>query len=75
MNPDARGDHETRLLALEEGLTFQQRHVDELNGVVLAFRRELDVVTRELAQCRTALELLRHAGGGENLPHEKPPHY
>lgn len=75
MNPDARGDYETRLMALEEGLTFQQRQVDELNAVMLAYRRELDLVTRELVQCRTTIELLRQAGAGENLPHEKPPHY
>lgn len=75
MNPDARGNYETRLVALEEGLTFQQRQADELNAVVLAYRRELDGLTRELAQCRGALELLRQAGAGENLPHEKPPHY
>jgi uncharacterized coiled-coil protein SlyX len=75
MHPDGRGDHETRLLALEEGLMFQQRHVDELNAVVLACRRELDQVKGELDRCRSALELLRQSGAGENLPHEKPPHY
>lgn len=75
MHPDARGDHETRLLALEEGLMFQQRHVDELNAVVLACRRELDQVRGELDQCRGALDALRRSGAGENLPHEKPPHY
>jgi len=75
MNPEARGDHEARLVALEEGLTFQQRQVDELNAVLLAYRRELDQMARELAQCRTGLELLRQTGAGENLPHEKPPHY
>jgi uncharacterized coiled-coil protein SlyX len=68
-------DHESRLVALEERLTFQQRQMDEMKTVVLEHRRELDRMTSELAQCRSGLELLRQMGGGENLPHEKPPHY
>jgi uncharacterized coiled-coil protein SlyX len=75
MNPNAGGDYEIRLIALEEGLSFQQRQVDELNAVMLSYRRELDGVKRELARCRAALELLGQTGAGENLPHEKPPHY
>lgn len=70
MNDDA------RLVALEERLTFQQRLIDELNSVVLQQRRELDQLTQEAFQCRAALERLRDAASlGENLPHEKPPHY
>jgi uncharacterized coiled-coil protein SlyX len=63
------------LVALEERLTFQQRQIDELNTVALDQRREIDRLTRELNQCRDALELLRQSGAGENLPHDKPPHY
>ncbi len=66
---------ECRLVALEERLTFQQRLIDDLNAVVLDHRREIDRLFRELAHCRNALDLLRQSGGGENLPHEKPPHY
>jgi SlyX protein len=70
MNDDA------RLVALEERLTFQQRLIDELNSVVLQQRRELDRLTQEAVQCRAVLERLRDAAAlGENLPHEKPPHY
>ena len=69
MNDDA------RLIALEERLTFQQRLIDELNAVALDHRRELDALVRDLAQCRTALDRLHESGAGENLPHEKPPHY
>ncbi len=64
-----------RLVALEERLTFQQHQLDELTSVVLDHRRELDRLTRELAQHRDAVDRLRDAGLGENLPHEKPPHY
>lgn len=69
MNDDA------RLVALEERLMFQQRLIDELNAVALDHRRELDTLSRDLAQCRTAVERVQQAGGGEDLPHEKPPHY
>jgi uncharacterized coiled-coil protein SlyX len=72
-SPNAEG--RDRWVALEERLTFQQRQIDELQGVVLDHRRELDRLTRELAQCRAALDELRDAGLGEDLPHEKPPHY
>jgi SlyX protein len=73
MNPA--NDYEQRLVALEERLTFQQRLIEELNGVVLDQRREFDRLARELAQCRQTLEQFRDAALGENLPHEKPPHY
>jgi uncharacterized coiled-coil protein SlyX len=64
-----------RFTALEERLTFQQRLIDDLNAVALDHRRELDHLARELHMCQSALERLHQSGLGENLPHEKPPHY
>ncbi|HYO26418.1 MAG TPA: SlyX family protein [Lacipirellulaceae bacterium] len=64
-----------RLVLLEERLTFQQRLIDDLNAVALEQRRELDRLTAEVALCRATLERLQQSGGGENLPHERPPHY
>jgi SlyX protein len=70
MNDDA------RLVSLEERLTFQQRLIDELNSVVLQQRRELDRLTQEFVRLQAAMQTLRDAAAlGENLPHEKPPHY
>lgn len=66
---------DSRLVVLEERLMFQQRQIDELSGVVLDHRRELDALAAELAQCRTALERIAAAGEAGDLPHEKPPHY
>ncbi len=66
---------DSRLVALEERLMFQQRHIDELSGVALDHRRELDALAAELAQCRTALQRLSAAREEGDLPHEKPPHY
>lgn len=64
-----------RLVALEERLMFQQRQIDELSGVALDHRRELDKLASEFAQCRAALERLASARESGDLPHEKPPHY
>jgi uncharacterized coiled-coil protein SlyX len=76
MTAAARDDpFESRLQALEERLMFYQRQVDELSEVVLGQRREVDQLRRELAQCRSQLERIESSGGGDDLPHEKPPHY
>lgn len=68
-------DPDPRFTALEERLTFQQRLIDDLNAVALDHRRELDRMTRELHAFQTALERFQQTGFGDNLPHEKPPHY
>ena len=62
------------LVALEEKLTFQQRQFEELNSVVLKQQAELDRQRRELANLARMLQGLMDRTG-EDLPHEKPPHY
>lgn len=64
-----------RIVELEERLTFQQRQIDELHGVALDHRRELDSLTAELTRLRAAFDRLSDAAMGDDLPHEKPPHY
>lgn len=62
------------LIALEERLTFQQRQLDHLNDVVLQQQAELERHRRELAElAKVARGLLDRTG--DDLPHEKPPHY
>ncbi len=63
------------LIELEEKLMFQQRVLDELNGVVLQQQAELVRLGRELHSLRTVVHQLHEHGQGEDLPHEKPPHY
>ncbi len=63
------------LIALEEKMMFQQRAIDELNSVVLKQQDELDRLERELKSLRSATQGLVDRGTGEDLPHEKPPHY
>lgn len=66
-------DHQ-RLVALEERLTHQQRLIEQLNDVVVAHERRLDQLGRDLARYASAVERLE-ASSGDDLPHEKPPHY
>jgi uncharacterized coiled-coil protein SlyX len=63
-----------RLLALEERLMFQQRAIEDLNEVVLRHERRIEELTREAAAYAAALDRLSRQVG-EDLPHEKPPHY
>jgi len=62
---------------LEELLAHQQHLIDELNGVVTQQRLEMDTMQRRLKSLESKLQAVaeRAAAGGEDLPHEKPPHY
>ena len=73
-NPNA-SDAESKLVELEEKITYQQRTIEELNSVVLNQQAELDNLTNELDKLRTLTQGLIDRGLGEDLPHEKPPHY
>lgn len=64
-----------RLVALEERLTYQQHLIDQLNEVVLAQQLYLERLSRELNNYATAVARLAQSPQGEDLPHEKPPHY
>ena len=64
-----------RLTDLEERLTYQQHLIDQLNDVVLGQSRQLERLGRELANYVTAVERLAQNSQGDDLPHEKPPHY
>ncbi len=64
-----------RITDLEERLTYQQHLIDQLNDVVLGQARQLERLGRELASYVTAVERLSQHAQGDDLPHEKPPHY
>lgn len=64
-----------QVVELEHKLTFQQRAFEQLNGVVLQQQAELEQVRREIHSLRQMLQGLLDRGVGEDLPHEKPPHY
>ncbi len=62
------------ILALQETLSFQQRQLDQFNSVVLEQQAEIDRLRREV---QTLTDVVRGSFErlGEDLPHEKPPHY
>lgn len=68
-------DPAARLLGLEEKIMFQQRGLEELNEVILRQQGELDQLRREVQSLRSLSERVVEQAGGEDLPHEKPPHY
>ncbi|MEM9659718.1 MAG: SlyX family protein, partial [Planctomycetota bacterium] len=63
-----------RLVALEERLAFQQRTIDDLRDVLREQQATIDRLVGGLAEVRHIVdEAIEMAGGGEDLPHEKPP--
>jgi len=66
---------EAQFIELEQKLTFQQRSFEELNSVVLQQQLELERLGREVKSLRQLLQGLENRGVGDDLPHEKPPHY
>lgn len=63
-----------RLTGLEERLTYQQHLIDQLNEVVLTQGRQLEQLRREVERYTTAVQRMAQQPG-DDLPHEKPPHY
>ncbi len=68
-------DPDHRFVQLEEKILFQQRALEELNEVVLTQQTELDSLRGEVKSLRAMIKQLMEDGTGEDLPHEKPPHY
>ncbi|NOY28667.1 MAG: SlyX family protein [Planctomycetes bacterium] len=63
------------VVELQEKIMFQQRALDELNSVVLQQQSEIIRLGRELKSLRSLVQQSIEQGVGEDLPHEKPPHY
>jgi len=60
---------------LEQRIMFQQRTLDELNGVVLQQQTEIDRLGNDLRALRTLFQQSLEQVDGDDLPYEKPPHY
>jgi len=76
-NPPPAQPHDltAQVVELEHKLTFQQQAFDQLNGVVLEQQAELEQLRREMKSLQKLLQGFADRGAGEDLPHEKPPHY
>ena len=74
-SPAEANDLAARVVELEQKLTFQQAAYDQLNEVVLEQQAALERLRRETKSLRELLQGFVDRGLGEDLPHEKPPHY
>ncbi|MCS3446705.1 MULTISPECIES: SlyX family protein [Bradyrhizobium] len=62
-----------RIDALEVRLTYQDAAIETLNQTITAQWKQIDALTRQIAELRDRLqEAERHAPGPAN---ERPPHY
>jgi uncharacterized coiled-coil protein SlyX len=64
-----------RIHALEEQLAFQQHTVDGLGETVRGQQAQLEHLKSQLEQMQGFVERLSSGELGQDLPHEKPPHY
>jgi uncharacterized coiled-coil protein SlyX len=67
-------DSDQRLIALEEKLSYQQRQLEELNQVIVEQHAQVLQLSREVRVLTDTVKGILE-NGGENYPHEKPPHY
>jgi SlyX protein len=63
-----------RLLRLEEKIAHLERHVTEQDKAMLEMAGELAALQREVRRLREPRPE-PSAGGGNELPDERPPHY
>lgn len=63
-----------RVTLLEELYSHQQRIVQELNEVLVRMQADIDRLTSENNRLREQLRNVVETAG-DDLPHEKPPHY
>jgi SlyX protein len=68
---------EQRMVDLEIRLTYQQKLIDELNGVVTEQTMELLRLGKKFSEFLQQHDQIRVQLREQlpNLPHEKPPHY
>jgi SlyX protein len=63
-----------RVIRLEERLSYQQRQLEELNQVIVQQQSEILQLRCDVSVLNNTVRGLLE-DRGENLPHERPPHY
>jgi len=66
---------EQRVAELEIRISFQDQTIQELNDVVVRQQRELEKMTRDLAQLKAQMGTLTPPMAGSQAPEPPPPHY
>ena len=66
---------EEKLNSLEIKLSYQESTIDELNNIVTSQAKEMAIMENHIQHLVRKIEDLEEAGGGEDLPSRRPPHY
>ena len=69
---DANG---ARLIELETQVTFLEDTIGKLNEAILDADRRLRRAEQQIEQLTGRVKTFEETGPGDDLPHEKPPHY
>jgi uncharacterized coiled-coil protein SlyX len=74
---DSSSGSDHRQIRVEELLAHQQHLIDALSHEVTDLRRELNLWGQVVSKLEAQLKLLAEyvERRGDDLPHEKPPHY
>jgi uncharacterized coiled-coil protein SlyX len=65
-------DNYDRLLTLETKVAYQDKHIAELNDIVVELNKSVDMLTKRI---EGAERILKAEFSSREVPNEKPPHY
>lgn len=66
---------EEKLNSLEIKMSYQEATIDELNEIVSTQSKEIGILENHIQKIEHKIEEMEEAGGGEDLPNRRPPHY
>lgn len=68
-------DHTARIDALEMRVTHQERTIEDLNATIVAQWKQIDALTRQLANLLDRVQEAEHRAVAGGAPEPPPPHY
>lgn len=67
---------DVRMIRLEETAAHQDQLLGELNESLTQLRDQYDLLKSQFERASTQVQwLMENSNPGDDLPHEKPPHY
>lgn len=71
-------DHDAlsaRIDALEIRIAYQDELIEDLNQTIVAQWKQIDLLTRQIANLTARIQEAEHKAGGPSAPEPPPPHY
>jgi SlyX protein len=71
-------DHEAlsaRIDGLEIRIAYQDEIIEDLNQTIVAQWKQIDLLTRQIANLIDRVQEAEHKAGGPSAPEPPPPHY